>query len=147
MDLVSQLIADRFPPYRALIPKEYVTRTVIGTEALLKAVRVAQLFARDNANIVRLKILPNNGSEVGTLHLTATSSEMGDNVNELEALIEGEDLEIDFNARYLIDVLNQIEEEQVVLETSQANRPGTIRPLGIGTDEFLHVVMPMHPPR
>lgn len=147
VDLVSQLIADRFPPYRELIPKEYVTRTVIGTEALLKAVRVAQLFARDNANIVRLKILPNNGSEVGTLHLTATSSEMGDNVNELEALIEGENLEIDFNARYLIDVLNQIDEEQVVLETSQANRPGTIRPVGIGSDEFLHVVMPMHPPR
>ncbi|MCB0117107.1 MAG: hypothetical protein KDD84_23565, partial [Caldilineaceae bacterium] len=56
-------------------------------------------------------------------------------------------LEIAFNARYLIDVLSQISEPQVVLETTQPNRPGAIRPVGVGNEEFLHVVMPMHPPR
>ncbi len=145
VDLVSQLIADRFPDYRAIIPTSHQTRTVVGTDALLKAVRVAQLFARDNANIVRLQILPGNGG--GAVHLTATSAEIGNNVNELEAMVEGDDLEIDFDVRYLIDVLSQIDEEQVVLETTQANRPGAIRPVGIGAEEFLHVVMPMHPPR
>ena len=147
VDLVSQLIADRFPDYRAIIPKSHNTRTVVGTDAFLKAVRVAQLFARDNANIVRLKIQPNGDSGVGNLHLTASSAEMGNSKNELDAMVEGEDLEIDFDVRYLIAVLSQIDEEQVVLETTQSNRPGTIRPRGIGDDEFLHVVMPMHPPR
>ena len=61
--------------------------------------------------------------------------------------VEGDDLEIDFDVRYLIAVLSQIDEEQVVLETTQSNRPGTIRPLGLADEEFLHVVMPMHPPR
>jgi DNA polymerase-3 subunit beta len=72
---------------------------------------------------------------------------MGDNVNEIDAMVEGGELEIAFNAKYLIDVLSQIEQPQIVLETTQATRPGAIRPLGLGEDEFLHVVMPMHPPR
>ena len=147
VDLVSQLIADRFPDYRAIIPKSNNTRTVVGKEALLQATRVAQLFARDNANIVRLKIESGDNGGVGNLHLSATSPEQGNSENELDAMVEGDELEIDFDVRFLIDVLSQIDEEQVVLETTQSNRPGTIRPVGLGDEEFLHVVMPMHPPR
>jgi DNA polymerase-3 subunit beta len=147
VELASQLIDARFPDYRAIVPKSHTTRTVVDTAALLKAVRVAQLFARDNANIIRVAVIPGNGKTQGSVRLTATSAEMGDSVNELDALVEGNDLEIAFDARFLMDVLNQIDEPQVVLETTQSTRPGTIRPLGMGEDEFLHVVMPMHPPR
>ena len=147
VELASQLIDARFPDYRAIIPKSHTTRTVVDTAAFLKAVRVAQLFARDNANIIRVAVGPGNGQGQGYVKLTATSAEMGDSVNELDAMVEGNDLEIAFDARFLIDVLNQIDEPQVVLETTQNTRPGTIRPLGMGEDEFLHVVMPMHPPR
>ncbi|RLT42982.1 MAG: DNA polymerase III subunit beta [Chloroflexi bacterium] len=147
VDLVSQLIDARFPDYRAIIPKTHTTRAIVPTDALLQAVKVAQLFARDNANIVRLGIQPGNSDGPGTLQLAAVSTEMGDNVNQLDAMVEGGELEITFNARYLIDVLSQISEPQVVIETTQSNRPGTIRPVGMGTEEFLHVVMPMHPPK
>lgn len=147
VDVVSQLIDARYPDYRAIVPKSHTTRTVVPTDSLLKAVKVAQLFARDNANIVRLGIQPGNGDGPGTLQLAAVSTEMGDNVNQLDAMVEGDELEITFNARYLIDVLSQISEPQVVIETTQSNRPGTIRPVGMGTEEFLHVVMPMHPPK
>lgn len=148
VELASQLIDARFPDYRAIIPKTHTTRTVVDTAALLKAVRVAQLFARDNANIVRVAVSPGNGGkQEGQIRLTATSAEMGDSVNEIDAMVEGTDLEIAFDARFLIDVLSQIDQAQVVLETTQSTRPGTIRPLGMGEDEFLHVVMPMHPPR
>ncbi len=147
VDVVSSLIDARFPDYRAIIPKSYTTRTVVTTDALLKAVRVAQLFARDNSNIIRVAVIPSNGDGKGSIRLTATSTEMGDNVNEVDAMVDGGDLEIAFNARYLIDVLSQISEPQVVLETTQPNRPGAIRPVGVGNEEFLHVVMPMHPPR
>jgi DNA polymerase-3 subunit beta len=147
VELVSQLIDVRFPDYRAIIPKSHTTRTVVDTAALLKAVRVAILFARDNANIVRVAVAPGNGQNPGLVRLTAASNEMGDNVNELDAVVEGNELEIAFNARYLIDVLSQIDQPQVVLETTQNTRPGALRPVGMGEDEFLHVVMPMHPPR
>ncbi len=146
VELASQLIDARFPDYRAIIPKNHTTRTVVDTAALLKAVRVAFLFARDSANIIRMRIDPDNGGS-GQVSLTASSAEMGDNVNEIDAMVEGGELEIAFNAKYLIDVLSQIEQPQIVLETTQPTRPGAIRPLGLGEDEFLHVVMPMHPPR
>jgi DNA polymerase-3 subunit beta len=145
VELVSELIDAKFPPYEGIIPKTHTTRTIVDTAALLKGVRVAFLFARDNANIVRLHVLPAPGG--GQVRLTAASNEMGDNVNEIDALVEGEDLDIAFDARFLIDVLSQIDQPQVVLETTQPTRPGAIRPVGMGQEEFLHVVMPMHPPR
>jgi DNA polymerase-3 subunit beta len=147
VELVSELIDARFPDYNATIPKGYETRTVVDTAALLKAVRVAQLFARDNANIIRVSVHPGNGEQRGQMRLTASSTEMGDNVSDIDAMVEGNELEIAFNAKYLIDVLTQVDQPQVVLETTQPTRPGTLRPVGMGEEEFLHVIMPMHPPR
>ncbi|MCB0061871.1 MAG: DNA polymerase III subunit beta [Caldilineaceae bacterium] len=147
VELVSELIDARFPDYNATIPKSYETRTTIDTASLLKAVRVAQLFARDNANIIRISIHPANGEQGGQMRLTASSTEMGDNVSDIDAMVEGTDLDIAFSAKYLIDVLTQIDQPQVVLETTQPTRPGTLRPVGMGEEEFLHVIMPMHPPR
>jgi DNA polymerase-3 subunit beta len=145
VELASQLIDARFPDYRAIIPKSHNTRSVIDSAALLKAVRLAFLFARDNANIVRLSILPGSGEQSGQVRLTATSNEMGDNVSEIDAMVEGQEIEMAFNAKYLIDVLSQIEQPQIVLETTDPGRPGALRPVGMGEDEFLHVVMPMQP--
>jgi DNA polymerase-3 subunit beta len=147
VELVSQLIDANFPDYRAIIPKSHTTRTVVDTASFIRALRQAQIFARDNNNIVRVSVIPGNGQESGHVRLTATSAQLGDSVNELDALVEGTELEIAFDVRFLTDVLGQIDEPQVVLETTQSTRPGTIRPLGMGEDEFLHVVMPMHPPR
>ncbi|MBP8109766.1 MAG: DNA polymerase III subunit beta [Caldilineaceae bacterium] len=146
VDLVSQLIDARFPDYRAIVPKSYDTRTVVDTISLLKAVRVANLFARSNNNIIRVAIDPGQGEGPGSITLQAKSSEMGDSVNALDAMVEGIGIEIAFNAQYLIDVLSQIDQSQVVLETTQSTRPGALRPVGMGPDEFLHVVMPMHLP-
>ncbi len=147
VELVSQLIDANFPDYRAIIPKSHTTRTVVDTASLVRALRQAQIFARDNNNIVRVAVIPGNGEDGGHVRLIATSAQLGDSVNELDALVEGVELEIAFDVRFLTDVLGQIDEPQVVLETTQSTRPGTIRPLGMGEDEFLHVVMPMHPPR
>jgi DNA polymerase-3 subunit beta len=143
VDLVSQLIEGKFPDYNQIIPKGYATRSILETSSFLKAARVSQLFARDSANIIKLEVIP-AGDELmnGQITLVATSAELGDNVADVDASIEGEPLEIAFNAKYLIDVLSVIESPQVVLETTAASSPGVIRP--IGDDQFTHVIMPMH---
>ena len=142
IDLVSQLVDGTFPNYKQIIPKTYTTRTVVNTQDLLKAIRVAFLFARDAANIVRLNIIPNGGTESGRVVISATSAELGDNVNELEASIEGEPIEIAFNAKYLIDVLSVIDAAQVSVETTTPSSPGVFKP--VGSSDFIHVIMPMH---
>jgi DNA polymerase-3 subunit beta len=143
IDLVSQLIEGKFPDYNQIIPKGYATRSILETASFLKAARVSHLFARDAANIIKLEIVP-SGDELmnGRITLVATSAELGDNVADLDASIEGDPLEIAFNAKYLIDVLSVIDSPQVVLETAAASSPGVVRP--IGEDQFTHVIMPMH---
>ncbi len=143
IDIVSQLIEGRFPDVTQIIPKSFTTRTVLDAKNLLSAARVSYLFARDSANIVKLDITPGDGELVGgKVVLTATSQELGDNITELDGNIEGEGMEIAFNAKYLIDVLNVMDNAQVVLETSAAASPGVLR--AHSDESFLHVIMPMH---
>jgi DNA polymerase-3 subunit beta len=141
-DLVSQLIEGNFPDYNQIVPKSHTTRTVVATLDLLKAVKVAFLFARDAANIIRFNIVPGSELTPGQVIITGTSAEYGDNVSEIDADIEGEEIEIAFNARYMIDALSVVGTSEVALETSTPSSPGVIRP--VGGDDFLCVVMPMH---
>lgn len=141
-DLVSQLIEGNFPDYRQIVPKGYTTRTVVSTQEFQKAVKVAFLFARDAANIIRLNILPGSELTPGQLVITGTSAELGDNVSELDASIEGGATEIAFNARYLIDALSVMGTAETAIETTLHSSPGVLRP--VKGDDFLCVIMPMH---
>lgn len=142
VELVSQLIDGKFPDYSAIVPKRYETRAVMDTAPLLKACRAASVFARENSNIARVTIAP--GSELAPGHVTvqATSAETGDNAGELDASVEGAQVEIAFNVKFMIDVLSVAGTPQIALETTSPSSPGMIRP--IGDDAFTHVIMPMH---
>ncbi len=142
IDLVSQLIEGRFPDYTQIIPTTYTTRTVLDTQAFLKAVRMANIFARDAANIVRLSIVPGSELTPGHISVAATSAELGDHVGEIDASVEGEEIGIAFNANYLIDILSRVGTAQVALETTTPSSPAVIRP--VGGAELTHVIMPIH---
>lgn len=142
IDLVSQLIEGNFPDYNQIIPKTRNTRTIVDVKPFLNAVKIASFFARDAANIVKLRIEPGSELEPGILTVSATSAELGDNVSQLDVNVEGEDLEIAFNAKYLLNVLNVIRTDQVALETATPSSPGVFKP--VGGPDFTHVIMPMH---
>lgn len=142
VDVVSQLIEGSFPDVQRLIPQSYTTRTTVDTGQLLKATRRAYIFSREAANILRMKISDTEPGMPGTLTLQAEASEVGGNVEELVASIEGKAMEAAFNAKYLMDVLNVMRAPQVIIETTSSSTPGVIRP--VGGDSFVHVIMPMH---
>jgi DNA polymerase-3 subunit beta len=142
IDVVSQLVDGNFPDYKQIIPKSHSTRTVVDSVALLQAIKIASYFARDSANIVRLRITPGEAGSGGRLTVMANSAELGDNVTEMGAEVEGAAIEIAFNAKYLLDVFSVISAPKVALETSNPQSPGVIRP--VGDDRFIHVIMPMH---
>ena len=141
IELVSQLIEGTFPQYAQLIPQSYNTRVVIDVAEFLRATKTASIFARDGSGIVRLLITP--GSEVtsGRLTVSARSEEVGDDVGDIDAIVEGEEAKIAFNGKYLTDVLSVLHESQVALETTNPSSPGVIRPVGV--DNYVHVIMPM----
>jgi DNA polymerase-3 subunit beta len=142
VELVSQLIDGTFPDYRGIIPNSYSSRSVLATGAFLKACRAAEIFAREAANSARLRLTPGSELEPGTVEITAAAAETGSNETTVDATIEGDPIEIAFNVKFLIDVLNAIDTPNVALETSSPSSPGVLRP--VGRDDFLHVIMPMH---
>lgn len=144
LDLVSRLIEGAFPPFRQIIPKESTTRAVVETKEFAAAVKSAALFARDSSNIARVKInAPSEGSEeTGTITIEATAEDLGDNVSTVNAAVDGPELQIIFNVKYLADVLNTIDTPEVALEASSAMKPGVLKP--VGPHDQTYVIMPMH---
>jgi DNA polymerase-3 subunit beta len=140
--LVSQLIDGNFPDYRQIIPRECTTHTVVDTAAFLKACKTALIFARDAAHITRVHVKPGSELTPGHIVVSATSAETGDDVSEFDASIEGEEIEIAFNVKYMIDLLSVVGAPQVALDTTTSSSPGVIRP--VGDADYTHVIMPMH---
>ena len=140
-ELISQLIQGTFPNYKQLIPQSYTTRVIVNVADFLRATRTASIFARDGSGIVRLVITPGSEEGPGKLTISARSEEIGDNVGEIDATVEGATARIAFNGKYLMDVLGVIRENQVALEITNPSSPGLIRP--VGSDNYTHVVMPM----
>ncbi len=141
IEVVSQLIQGTFPNYSQLIPQSRNTRMVVNVADFLRATRTASIFARDGSGIVRLVITPGADGGPARLTVSARSEEIGDDVGEIDATVEGEEAKIAFNGKYLTDVLGVLDEAQVALETTNPSSPGVLRP--VGTDNYTHVIMPM----
>ena len=71
----------------------------------------------------------------------SANAEVGDNVGRVEAAVEGDGTTIAFNARYLADVLTNVDADQFALELNGPLSPGVFKP--IGDDQYVHVVMPV----
>ena len=141
MELVSQLVQGTFPQYEQLIPQSYSSKAVVDVAEFLRASKTASIFARDSSGIVRLVVTSGGELVPGKLTISARSEEIGDDVGEIDAMVDGEESKIAFNGKYLADVLGVIREQQVSLETTAPSSPGVIRPVGV--DNYVHVVMPM----
>jgi len=138
----SQLLEGRFPDFAAIIPRSYTTSTLLDRNEFLKQCKRAEIFSRDNANSGRLYVVPSKGpGQSGTVVIAGKSAERGDTDGAVDAHIEGEPLDVSFNIRYLIDVLNVIQQSEVVFESNGAEHPGVIRIQG--DESFVHVIMPM----
>jgi DNA polymerase-3 subunit beta len=137
VDLVSRLIDGQFPNYQQVVPKDHTTRAVLDREELLRAVRPAALIAHESANIVKLQI----GAEGEPGITVSANAEVGDHVGQVEAAVEGDGTTIAFNARYLADVLTNVDADQFALELNGPLSPGVFKP--IGDDRYVHVVMPV----
>jgi DNA polymerase-3 subunit beta len=123
VQIISRLIEGQFPNYQRVIPAEHQKRLRIPVEPLLRAVRRASIVARENSWRVVLR------SDDEKLVLTAESQTIGNAYEEVEAQREGDDVEIAFNAKYLLDVLGVLEENDLHLELSEPLKPGVLRPI------------------
>jgi DNA polymerase-3 subunit beta len=140
-EIVSQLIQGSFPNYSQVIPQSYATRAVMDIDEFARVTRMSSIFARDASGIVRLIVAPGEELTPGKVTVSAQAEAVGDNVSEIDALVDGEEAKIAFNVKYLSDVLSVLRQSQVALEVTTPSSPGVIRPIGV--DNYLHVIMPM----
>ncbi len=137
VDLVTRLIDGQYPNYQSVLPASHATRAVLDREELLKAVRPAALIAHESANIVKLGV----GLDGDPGITVSANAEVGDHVGRVEAEVEGDATTIAFNARFLADVLTNVDAVQFALELNGPLSPGVFKP--VGDDRYVHVVMPL----
>jgi len=132
--VTTRLIEGEFPNYRGLIPSTYPNRMVVAREALGDAVRRVRLMARE-ATPVRLTM------SASGVELDAVTQDIGQASEAVEGTFEGTELTVGFNPDYLLDGIEVAPGDEVVLETTDANKPAVLR--ATGRDDFLYLLMPV----
>lgn len=135
IEIVGRLIEAEYPDYQKIIPQESTTSATFNRADAQNAVRACSVFAREAANIVKMSILKDK------IMFSASASSVGENEVEIEAKTTGEENEIAFNARYLLELFSNIDEEQMVFEMTGPLNPGVFK---LEKDKnFLHLIMPI----
>ena len=132
--LTVRVIDATFPNYRQLLPEGHANRLTVDKEALLEAVGRAALVAEDHIP-VRLAM------HQGGVELSVIRQEVGEATELLDAEYSGEDMTIAFNTRYLTDGIMAVDDDKVVVETSDPLKPGLIH--GAASADFRYLLMPV----
>jgi len=150
-DYVAQIrmIDGEYPDYLSVVPSEFSTSIVIDSSEFSNGIKLASIFARDIGNMIKLLI------KDGVIESISQPSESGSNITKMSADVEGEDIAIAFNAKYLLDfVSNQSSSGDIIFKTSDPLKPVLF---SVNTEEnyfaegkkingfkrYFHLIMPM----
>ncbi|NTW13847.1 MAG: DNA polymerase III subunit beta [Candidatus Moranbacteria bacterium] len=141
--IVSRIINGKYPDYKQILPKEFTYSAKVSREELLRAVRMASVFASQMNGEMLLSLVP----EKGELVVASRSSDVGENKTVLSGDITGnESLNVLFNPRYLLDGLNVLDSKDVILKMNSKSSPAGIISAdedGSGKGSFIYIAMPI----
>ncbi|MSR71614.1 MAG: DNA polymerase III subunit beta [Candidatus Taylorbacteria bacterium] len=135
--LTSRIIDGVFPDYKQIIPKESKTEAIILKQDLINALKISNIFS-DKFHQLNVKVT----SSLKKLELKTKNADVGESINLIQAAIKGEDIEINFNYKYIADCFQSIDADSVSLQFNGLNRPMVIR--GVSDRSFMYLVMPMN---
>lgn len=140
--IVCRLVDGRYPNYEAAIPKDNPNKLVIDRQSFINTLRRVSIFASEATRQVRLSI------NADKLTISAEDLEFSNNAKEtIPCQYEGEPMDIGFNAKFLTEMISNLDSEQVMMEMSHPSRAGIIFPYGDDAegkqDDILMLVMPV----
>jgi DNA polymerase-3 subunit beta len=138
--LTCRLIDGKYPNYEAVIPKENPNQMQVSRELFLNSVRRVSIFSNKTTHQIRLKIAG------ASLHISAEDFDYSNSAEErLECDYQGDDMQIGFNSRFLIEMLNNMDCTEVKLSMSLPNRAGLLTPMDqlIEGEDITLLVMPV----
>lgn len=135
--VTSRLIDSTFPDYKQILPKDSVTTAVVLKTDFVEILRKSNLFA-GKFNQINFSVIPSEKN----FTVTSQSSDIGENTDMFDATLEGENIESNFNYRYILDAMQSIQSDSVEIKFSGVGKPMVLR--GVGDQTFLYLVMPMN---
>lgn len=135
--ITSRVVNGVFPDYKQIIPKETNTEAIVLKQDLLTTLKLAHVFS-DKFNRVDLNIDPANKF----FELISKNNSTGEYTTTIKSALTGDSLQVSFNQKYLLDVLNTTKQDSVTLSFSGPNKPLVIT--GVGDPSFRYLIMPMN---
>jgi DNA polymerase III subunit beta len=135
VELISRVIVGTYPDYKQIIPKSTQTTVVLDKEPLVRAIKSASLFCRQGLNHVNLQFSSDK------ILVSASASQVGENMVDVPAKIEGKDVDIVFDYRFILDGLSAIEGSEVLIKLDGSNSPGVF--VSKEKSSYLYLVMPI----
>jgi len=135
MEFVTKLVEGKFPDYNRVIPKNHKNIITLGRAPLLASLQRTAILTSEKFKGVRLNIEP------GTLRVASNNAEQEEAVDELDIDYGGDSIEIGFNVTYLIDALNNMNQDMVKIELADSNSSALLTIPDNAA--FKYVVMPM----
>jgi len=138
-EVFTRLIEGTYPNYEQVIPKDNDKHAIVAKKALESAVRRMAVVASDQTHRIRMRF------EENRVHLNVLTPDLGEGHDELEVSYDGDELEIGFNANYLLEVLRYMPSEEVKVSFKAPERAATVEPVGAGDEamDYLCLVMPL----
>ena len=135
VEIVSRVLEGNFPDVDKIIPSQFKTEVVIERVELERSLRQAGIFARENSNIVKFIV------HSSRFIVKAQAAQLGENESEIEIEKEGEDGEIAFNYRFVLDFLASVTGERIVLKINDSLSPGVW--MEEKNKNLIHLIMPV----
>lgn len=133
--LTGRLIEGEFPNYEKIIPNNPGHKALVDKEGFLRAVRAAAVFAKESASILKLKL------EDGKMFVEAESQQYGQERATIDAKVEGGELEMAFNYRYVLDFLGSADGDEVLFATDGPTSPALFQ--DTKDPSYKHLIMPV----
>lgn len=135
MEANIRMIEGEYPDYEAIVPADFSTEVVISKEELTGGVKLVSVFAKDLGYAIKFTINKDG------IKAQSQPTEAGSNSVKMVAKVKGEGLEIGFNGKYLLDLLNGVEAQRIVINTLEPLKPGLFK---VDKEEnYWYIVMPM----
>ena len=139
LQFTSRLIEGEYPNYQEIIPKKFETHLILSKEEFLNQIKTASLFS-GKISEVKLKIDPKKG----VVEILSQSPDLGEYNSFLKGKIEGREVSISFNHRFLIDGISEIKTKELIFEITNEEGPSVLKPTDL--EDYLYIIMPIKNP-
>jgi len=137
VELISRVIDGKYPDYSQIIPSDFTTNTKVDINKMVPAIKSVALFCKAGINDIKMSF----DSKKNEIVIATTSSSVGTSIAKVPAEIKGDNNDIVFNYRYLLDGLNNLSSQQAILKINNNSSPGLVQP--DSDEKYIYLVMPI----